>query len=150
VEQQLLKPYEEILTEPVTRSDYEQVLCELIDQFQAERGCLWLEKENAFLYLGDEQLRKDFPFSRQAIDAVLVEGRSFLSFDPKRDPRIEKDSSLAMNLRTCLAASCINAENQVLVVAYFDNDLNSEPFSHQDLRFLKAVLSMVPGAMPVE
>lgn len=150
MDQQLLEPFQEFLNEPVTRADYEQLLCALIDEFQAERGCFWLEQDNAFLYMGDEQLRKEFPFSRQAVDAVLIEGRSFLSFDPQKDPRIEKGSSLAVNLRTCLAASCVDSQDQVLVVAYFDNDLNSEPFSHKQLRLLKAVLSMVPGAVPVE
>jgi GAF domain-containing protein len=150
LDQQLLEPYREILKEPVAESDYERMLVRLIADLNAERGCLWLERENTFLYEGDEALRERFPFSRQAIDAVLKDGRSFLSFDPDRDPRISRESSLSMNLRTCLAASCTDSQGEVLAVAYFDNRLDADQFSHQHLRLLKAVLSLVPGAVPVD
>ena len=148
--EQLLQSFREKLAEPVTKENYQHVLAGLVEQLRAERGCMWLERENRFLYEGDEGLRKEFPFSRQAVDAVLEQGRSFLSFDPEHDPRISEDSSLSLNVRCCLAASCTDQNGNVLALAYFDNDMKKDQFSHRDLRFLKAVLSLVPGALKVE
>ena len=150
MDEQLLQTFQEKLAEPVTKEDYAHVLAGLVAQLRAERGCLWLERENKFLYEGDEGLRKEFPFSRQAVDAVLEQGRSFLSFDPESDPRIAEDSSLSLNVRCCLAASCTDEKGNILVLAYFDNNMKRDQFSHKDLRFLKAVLSSVPGALKVE
>ncbi|MCA9779603.1 MAG: GAF domain-containing protein [Candidatus Eremiobacteraeota bacterium] len=147
---QLLETFQEKLAEPVSKEDYQQVLAGLVTQLRAERGCLWLERENKFLYEGDEGLRKEFPFSRQAVDAVLEQGRSFLSFDPECDPRIAEDSSLSLNVRCCMAASCTDEKGNVLVLAYFDNNLKRDQFTHRDLKVLKAVLSLVPGAVKVE
>ena len=150
MDEQLLQTFREKLAEPVTKGDYEQVLAALVTHLRAERGCMWLERENKFLYEGDERLRREFPFSRQAVDAVLEQGRSFLSFDPESDPRISEDSSLSLNVRSCMAASCTDENGSVLALAYFDNDMKRDPFSHRDLRFLKAVLSLVPGAVKIE
>lgn len=150
VSEERLKPYQDLVSDDMTLANYEEFLELLIEDFFAERGCLWLERENRFVYRGDEELRKRFPFSRQAVDAVLEEGRSFITFDTKSDPRIESASSMAMNnVRSCLCASCTDDKGEVLVVAYFDNTMDSEPFSHKDLKFLKQALSLLPNAIPV-
>ena len=65
-----LDPFKELM-ERSGRPDYEAVLEALLEEIFAERGCLWLEKDNEFLYRGDDELRKRFPFSRQAVDSVL-------------------------------------------------------------------------------
>lgn len=129
---------------------YGQVLDHLMEEIFAERGCMWLERENAFVYRGDEELRKSFPFSRQAVDAVLEQGRSFICFDSEQDERLRPSGSIAMNkVRSCLCAACIDSEGEVLVLAYFDNGMSSGEFSERDLEYLKSVLSLVPGAVPV-
>lgn len=150
MDQELIQSYRELFQEPVTDKEYKQILESLIETLHADRGCLWLERENSFLYSGDEKLRKKFPFSRQAVDAVLrKKGRSFLSFAPDKDPRISERSSLSLNVRGCLAASCVDQNENFLVVAYFDRDASSGQFNHKDLKTLKMVLSMVPGAVPI-
>ena len=151
MEQDKLQLYKEHLEKSANEDGYSFVLESLIENFGADRGCLWLERENKFLYRGDEVLRKKFPFSRLAVDAVLREkGRSFLSFAPENDPRISSRDSLEINQRSCLAAACNDAEKNFLVVAYFDRDAKSGQFNHQNLKTLKSVLSLVPGAVPVE
>ena len=142
-----LEDYRELLKEP-TQADYENVLVLLMEQMFAERGCLWLERENAFLYNGDEELRKTFPFSRQAVDSVLDQGRCFISFDATEDERIRASASIATNnVRSCLCAACRDSAGEVLVLAYFDNSLSSGQFTEDDLEHLREVLSLVPGAV---
>jgi GAF domain-containing protein len=144
-----LVPYQELLSIP-TRENYQQLLELLMEEIFAERGCIWLERENVFLYNGDEDLRKRFPFSRQAVDSVLDHGRSFISFDATSDDRLRPSGSIAMNnVRSCLCAACQDQSGAVLVLAYFDNSMSSGQFSEEDLQLLKDVLSLVPGAVPV-
>ena len=145
-----LDPFQELLAEPNPDS-YQQVLELLLEELFAERGCMWLERENAFIYSGDEELRKEFPFSRQAIDAVLDQGRSFISYNAEQDERLRPSGSIKMhNVRSCLCAACKDEDGKVLVLAYFDNSMSSGNFSEQDLESLKTVLSLVPGASPVK
>ena len=141
--------YREIFKEPSVKV-YSQVLDLLMEEIFAERGCLWLERENNFVYRGDEELRKKFPFSRQAVDEVLEHGRSFISFNAEEDERLTPGGSICMNnVRSCLCAACRDEHGEVLVMAYFDNSMSSGEFSTRDLNYLKAVLSLVPGAVPV-
>lgn len=149
MDQKRLEPFRELLQSPSVE-DYEKILELLLEEVFAERGCMWLERENRFIYQGDEDLRKSFPFSRQAVDAVLAEGRSFLSYDTEQDDRIRPSGSMLMNnVRSCLCAASSDEHGQVLVLAYFDNSVSAGQFSEEDLEFLKAVLSLVPGAVPV-
>ena len=143
-----LETFKELLSQP-SEADYERVLELLLEQIFAERGCMWLEGENSFIYHGDEELRKTFPFSRQAVDSVLDQGCSFISFDSTQDERIHDSGSILMNnMRSCLCAACTDASGQVLVLAYFDNSMKSDPFSEKDLETLRTVLALVPGAVP--
>lgn len=145
-----LEPFQELLENPDPDS-YQMVLELLMEETFAERGCMWLERENAFIYSGDEELRKEFPFSRQAVDSVLEQGRSFISFDAEVDERLRPSGSLMMhNVRSCLCAAGSDTEGNVLVLAYFDNSMSSGQFSKEDLELLKRVLSLVPGAVPVK
>ena len=145
-----LNAFKELLSQP-TQADYEKVLEMLLEQMFAERGCMWLERENAFIYHGDEELRKTFPFSRQAVDAVLADGCSFISFDSSQDERIPDSGSIVMNkMRSCLCSASTDADGNVLVLAYFDNSMNSGPFSEADLQSLRQVLALVPGAMALK
>ena len=143
-----LDAFKELLSQP-TQADYEKVLEMLLEQIFAERGCMWLERENVFIYHGNEELRKTFPFSRQAVDAVLDEGRSFISFDSTQDERIRESGSILMNkMRSCVCSACTDSNGDVLVLAYFDNSMKSDPFSEADLQTLREVLALVPGAVP--
>lgn len=145
-----LEPYQDLLNDPSPEA-YKQLLELLLEEIFAERGCLWLERENTFLYCGDEDLRKRFPFSRKAVDAVLDLGRSFISFDTASDERLSPTGSMAMNnVRSCLCSACVGESGDVLVLAYFDNSMNSGQFSEEDLHLLQDVLSLVPGAVPVK
>lgn len=142
-----LEPYQDLFGDGA-QVDYAQVLELLMEEIFAERGCLWLERENKFLYQGDEDLRKRFPFSRQAVDAVLDQGRSFISYDTTEDERIRDSGSIMMhNVRSCICAASCDSEGEVLVLAYFDNSMSSGQFTEDDLQLLKNVLSLVPGAV---
>lgn len=148
IDQDRLEPFRDLLANP-QESDYEKVLELLLENIVAERGCMWLDQGNAFIYRGDEELRENFPFSRQAVDAVLDHGRSFISYDTEQDDRVGPCSSIAMNkVRSCLCAASIDEEGNVLVLAYFDNSMGAGQFSQEDLEFLHGVLSLVPGAVP--
>lgn len=139
--------FRQLLAEPSV-DVYSQVLDLLMEEIFAERGCMWLERENAFIYRGDEELRKTFPFSRQAVDEVLDRGRSFICFDAEQDKRLHPSGSIAMNnVRSCLCAACRDESGEVLVLAYFDNGMSAGEFSQKDLDYLKAVLDLVPGAV---
>ena len=148
MDQERLDPFRDLLADP-EKSDYEQVLELLLEEIFAERGCMWLERENAFIYRGDEEIRKNFPFSRQAVDEVLEAGRSFISYDTSLDDRVHPCSSMAVNnVRSCLCAAATDGAGQVLVLAYFDNSMSAGQFSQEDLEFLQGVLSLLPGAVP--
>lgn len=145
-----IEPFRDLLRDPGV-DDYQTLLELLLEELFAERGCMWLERENAFVYSGDEELRREFPFSRQAVDEVLEHGRSFVSYDTTSDDRVQPTGSIAMHkVRSCLCAACRDEEGQVLVLAYFDNGMSSGQFTERDLALLKKVLSLVPGAVPVE
>ena len=142
-----LDPFKEMMARP-GRPDYESVLEALLEEIFAERGCMWLEKDNAFLYRGDDELRKRFPFSRQAVDSVLEKGRSFIAYDDGgKEPASPTSSMLMNNVRSCVCAAAKNAQGEVLVLAYFDNGPESDPFSIEDLELVQGVLDMVPGAV---
>ncbi len=144
-----LEFFRQLLASPSVEA-YEQVLEHLMEEIFAERGCMWLERENAFIYRGDEELRKSFPFSRQAVDEVLEQGRSFICFDAEQDERLHPSGSIAMNnVRSCLCAACRDTDTNVLVLAYFDNGMSAGEFSERDLEYLRAVLNLVPGALAV-
>lgn len=131
-------------------TNYETVLGHLVEATGAERGCLWLENKNAFVYNGDEELRKKFPFSREAVDSVLESGRSLLSFDTTTDSRFTPFGSIMMhNVRSCLCAACQDSSGEVLVLAYLDTSIGAEQFTEDDLQLVRNVLSFVPGAVPV-
>ena len=142
-----LDPFKELMERP-GRPDYEAVLEALLEEIFAERGCLWLEKDNEFLYRGDDELRKRFPFSRQAVDSVLDKGRSFIAYDDGgKEPTPPTSSMLMNNVRSCVCAAAKNAQGEVLVLAYFDNGAESDPFSTEDLELIQGVLELVPGAV---
>lgn len=120
----------------------------LTEELFAERGSFWLERENDFLYCGDEKLREKFPFSRQAVDSVLDEGRAFLCLDSREDFRVTRFGSIAVNnVRSVLCAAARNESGEVLVLAYFDTRGTAGSFSKEDLALLKDVLALVPGAV---
>lgn len=139
------RPYEDLLVAPNTH-DYQQLLERLVREFSAERGCLWLEQANTFLYDGDEETRKRFPFSRQAVDEVLDLGRGFLVVNSIEDERIAPSGSIAAHgVRSVLCAAARDEQGNVLVLAYFDCKRNAGLFSEEDLHFLREVLALVPG-----
>lgn len=118
----------------------------LLDTFDAERGCLWLEGPEKLIYLGDESLRNTFPFSRSVFERVLEDGKGFVTFDPSSDDRIHPLSSMNMhNVRSALCAAGRNDEDQVIAVAYFDNRISAPPFSESDLAFLSEVMNHFPA-----
>ena len=142
-----LAPYRVLLKEP-GKEEYERVLELLLGSLSAERGCFYLEKESLFLYKGDEELRKTFPFSRQAVDAVLDDGCSFISFDPDKDDRINPTGSIRLNqVRSCVCSACVDESGEVLVLAYFDNSVSHGAFTQETLDKLRKVLELVPGAV---
>jgi hypothetical protein len=144
-----LENYRELLRNPDT-AGYQQVLELLVTDLSAARGCFWLEKGHDLLYCGDDELYQKFPFSRQAVDAVLDHGRSFYSYDTRMDERLDPTGSIKVNnVRSCLCAACYQENGRVLVIAYFDNSVGKGLFSEKDLSTLREVLSLVPGAMPV-
>ena len=145
-----LETLKTLLHQP-SKEHYQKVLALLVQATNAERGCFWLEKENSFVYEGDEDLRKKFPFSREAVDTVLEKGRSLISFDTTTDQRFTPFGSVMMHdVRSCLCATCMDNTGEVLVLAYFDTSMSNEPFTEEDLQLLREVLSFVPGAVPVE
>lgn len=139
--------FRQLLQDP-TLEDYGTVLEILVEELFAERGSFWLERENQFIYRGDEKLREKFPFSRQAVDSVLDEGRAFLCLDSREDFRVTRHSSIAVNsVRSVLCAAARDKDGEVLVLAYFDIRGTAGKFSKEDLAMLKEVLSFVPGAV---
>jgi GAF domain-containing protein len=141
--------YRDLMDAPDTAS-YQEMLEMLVVEMSAERGCLWLEPENRLLYSGDEKLHQAFPFSRQAVDSVLDRGRSFVSYDTENDDRLEPTGSIKVNkVRSCLCAACYDKDGELLALAYFDNGMNFGMFTEEDLKLLREVLSLVPGAVPV-
>jgi hypothetical protein len=144
-----LDAYEDLLLSPDLAS-YQDVLELLVVELAAERGCLWLEREAELLHCGDPELHKAFPFSRQVVDSVLDQGCSFCSYDTAMDERLRPSGSIKVNkVRSCICAACYEESGDLLVIAYFDNSMNSKPFSEADLHTLRQVLSLVPDAMPV-
>ena len=145
-----LEPYRELFKNPQTK-DYEKILELLLEEHFAERGCLWLEEKQSLIYRGNEELRKEFPFSRQAVNEVLGQGRGFLSFDTQVDDRVRPSGSIAMNkVRSCLCAASRDCRGEVLLLAYFDNSMSVGNFRPEDLEFLQQVLDLAPGAVTAE
>ena len=142
-----LMPFRELLAGP-SREAYKKILDLLVQELGAERGCFYLDKENIFLYQGDEKLRETFPFSRQAVDAVLEAGSGFISLDPDNDSRLDPTGSIRTNfVRSCVCACGQDAQGEVLVLAYFDSSTSRGPFSEDCLDKLKTVLDLFPGAV---
>ena len=136
-----VESYRELLELP-TEAIYRHVLKTLVADLNAERGCLWLEAENRFIYEGDEDLRKKFPFSRQAFDAVLDQGRTFCCFDSSEDPRVDPEASIrANNIRSCLCAAARDAQGEILAICYVDSSTGRERFTEEDLEFFNSVLA---------
>lgn len=145
-----LAPFKELFKNPKTE-DYERILELLLEEHFAERGCLWLEEKQSLIYRGNEELRKEFPFSRQAVNEVLGQGRGFLSFNTELDHRVRPSGSIAMNkVRSCLCAASRDAKGEVILLAYFDNSMSVGNFSPEDLDFLQQVLDLAPGAVTTE
>lgn len=139
-----LEPFRKLLKEP-ERSDYKRLLGMLLDTFDAERGCLWLEEAEDLIYRGDQSLRDTFPFSRSVFNSVLTEGKGFVTFDPAADDRIPPTSSMNLhNVRSALAAAARDEEGNVRAVAYFDNRISAPPFTEDDLAFLTQVMNLFP------
>lgn len=146
----IFEPYAQLLTEDLPDSNLEQVLELLLEENFAERGCLWMPNRD-LVYIGDEVLRLQFPFSRSVIRNVLTHGRGFVSFDPTSDARLGKSKSIAANnVRSCLCAAAYNAAGDVLAIAYFDNQSSAGNFSDRDLWFLHRVMDLFPGAVSRE
>ncbi len=140
-----LKPFEDILSKRTTRADLEHFLELLMEENFAERGCLWLEKDNemSFVYHGDEELRDRFPFSRQVVDSVLEHGRGFVSFDSRTDERLGPSQSIAVNnVRSCLCAAAKGSNGEIQAIAYFDNCASVGNFTETDLEFLNQVMEI--------
>lgn len=128
---------------------YKAMLEKLVTAVSAERGCLYLEKENELLYHGDEQLRQKFPFSRDAVLSVLDEGRAFLCLDAANAPKSQGTGSVMINtVRSVLCAAARDVNGEILVLAYFDNKGTSGCFPPESLKLLKSVLGHIPGAVP--
>ena len=144
-----LELYRDLMDAPDS-SSYQEMLEMLVVEMSAERGCLWLERENRLLYSSEEELHRNFPFSRQAVDSVLDRGRSFVSYDTESDNRLEPTGSIKVNkVRSCLCAACYDKDGELLAVAYFDNGMSFGMFAEDDLNLLREVLSLFPGAVPV-
>lgn len=141
---QSLEPFKKLFSQP-NFSAHERLLGMLLDTFDAERGCLWLEKTEKLIYRGDESLRNTFPFSRSVFEHVLEEGKGFITFDPSSDDRIHPLSSMNLhNVRSALCAAARDAAGEVVAVAYFDNRISAPPFSENDLAFLSDVMKLFP------
>ena len=52
-------------------------------------------------------------------------------------------------VRSCLCAACYDKGGELLAVAYFDNGMSYGMFAEEDLKLLREVLSLFPGAVPV-
>lgn len=144
-----LAPFHELLTPELETSNLERVLELLMEENFAERGCLWLEERHELIYIGDETLRLEFPFSRRVVDSVLDRGRGFVSYDSSTDARLDpKGSVVVNNVRSCLCTAARRADGDLLAIAYFDNRASVGNFTEKDLAFLNQVMDLFPGAAP--
>ncbi len=142
-----LEPYSELLNEELSNENLEKILEMLIEENFAERGCLWMPTRD-LVYIGDEVLRLQFPFSRSVIRNVLSRGRGLVSFDPSSDERLGTSQSIAAhNVRSCLCSAAHNADGEILAIAYFDNQASGGNFSEDDLHFLNKVMDLFPEAV---
>lgn len=147
VEEMNLEPYAEVLSDDLSTENLEKLLEMLIEENFAERGCLWMPTRD-LIYIGDEVLRLQFPFSRSVIRNVLSRGRGLVSFDPSTDERLGTSQSIAANnVRSCLCSAAHNAEGEILAIAYFDNQASGGNFSQGDLDFLNKVMDLFPEAV---
>lgn len=141
-----LQPFAELLADR-DKSNLERALELLMEENFAERGCLWLEESHELIYIGDEVLRLEFPFSRRVVDSVLDKGRGFVSFDSQSDQRLAPSGSIAVNnVRSCLCSAARKANGDLLAIAYFDNRASVGNFTVDDLDFLNSVMALFPGA----
>ncbi len=144
-----LAPYRDLLTPELRTADLKRVLELLMEENFAERGCLWLEERHELIYIGDETLRLEFPFSRRVVDSVLDRGRGFVSYDSSTDARLDpKGSVMVNNVRSCLCTAARSAVGGLLAIAYFDNRASVGNFTEKDLAYLNQVMSLFPGATP--
>lgn len=143
-----VESYRELLELP-SEAIYPHILKSLVKDLNAERGCLWLEAENRFVYEGDEELRKKFPFSRQAFDSVLDKGRTFCCFDSSEDPRVAPEASIrSNNIRSCICAAARDAQDEIVAICYVDNSTARQPFTEDDVNFINSVLSEFSQTVP--
>ncbi len=139
-----IEPFKQLLSQS-NFSAHNRLLGMLLDTFDAERGCLWLEKSEKLIYRGDESLRNTFPFSRSVFERVLEDGKGFVTFDPSSDDRIHPLSSMNLhNVRSALCAAARDSGGDVIAVAYFDNRISAPPFTEDDLAFLTQVMQLFP------
>lgn len=139
--------YKELMGDSIDKESLTTLLEQLMEAYFAERGCLWIEAWGDYLYHGDEELRDEFPFSTQVVEAAVTTGRGFVSFDSKLDDRIAPTGSIAVHkVRSCLCAAARDTEGSVLAVAYFDNKTSAGNFTEEDLASLETIMSHFPGA----
>ena len=143
-----LNRIKELMGDRPDRESLDTLLEQLMENFFAERGCLWVEEWQDYLYQGDEELRDEFPFSTQVVETAVKTGRGFVSFDSKLDDRIAPTGSIAVHkVRSCLCAAAKNASDETLAVAYFDNKTSAGNFTEEDLENLQKIMSYFPGAV---
>jgi len=142
-----LNQIKEMMGDRPHREALDTLLEQLMETFFAERGCLWVEEWQDYLYQGDEELRDEFPFSTQVVESAIQTGRGFVSFDSKLDDRIAPTGSIAVHkVRSCLCAAAKNPAGETLAVAYFDNKTSAGNFTEEDLETLQKIMALFPGA----
>lgn len=147
MQEEQLAAYRELLTPELATANLERVLELLMEENFAERGCLWLEERHELIYIGDDTLRLEFPFSRRVVDSVLDRGRGFVSYDSSTDARLDpKGSVMVNNVRSCLCTAARSADGELLAIAYFDNRASVGNFTEKDLTYLNEVMALFPGA----
>lgn len=132
-----------------TDQDLGRLLEILLEEFSAERSCLWVESSDKFLYRGDPGLAKTHPFSRQVVLAAMRARVGLVSFDVSEDERIQPTESItAGQIRSCLCAPARDSDGRVVAVIYFDDKTTRGLFSQQQLDFLIELMAHFPGASP--
>lgn len=109
----------------------------LMEEVFAERGCLVFIDDH-HIYRGDEELRVVFPFSSKVVADLLEDGIGLVSLDPEKED--EASSSMKMyGLRSAVAASIEDSEEELLGILYCDNRVSAEAFTKDDLEAVQAV-----------
>lgn len=135
---------EDLAAEP-TAENLEHILEILMAEFDAERACLW-RRNDKLIYLGEENLRLKFPFSRSALDSVLESGRGLISFNASGDSRLASESLAFHGVRSVLCAPVRDDKGEVVAIFYFDNQVSRHGFSAKHLSFLYKVVARIPAS----